>query len=133
AYWSRFDPYLTPDGKSYPNAPGVFDMFIAGWTGGETPFGYLNPLFRSGSYSNNCFYINENVNRTLDAVMRATDPAERDKLYKELQAMIVADAPWIFIYHNRVLKGLNPRVSGFKMNQSDEMEFQNVTLGENKV
>lgn len=128
AYWTLFDKYLTPGGKSFPTAEGIFDMFIGGWTGGETAFGYLNPLYRSASYSNNAFYSNPEVDKTLNEVMNATDPAARDILYKKLQAMIVADAPWLFLYHQRILKGLNPRVRGFKVNQSDEFEFQNVTL-----
>jgi ABC-type transport system substrate-binding protein len=127
-YWDKFDAFITADGKWFPTGEGVFDMFIGGWVGGENAHGYLDPLFRSTSNSNNAFYRNDEVDRLLDESLKTTDPAGRDDIYRRLQAMIVADAPWIFAYHSRILMGMSPRVRGWHTNPSGEYELQNVFI-----
>jgi peptide/nickel transport system substrate-binding protein len=68
------------------------------------------------------------VDRLLDESLKTTDPAGRDDIYRRLQAMIVADAPWIFAYHSRILMGMSPRVRGWHTNPSGEYELQNVFI-----
>ncbi len=122
-YWDKFDAYLTSDGKKYPTKEGVFDMFIAGWTGGEIPHGYLYYLFRSTDSSNAIFYENAEVDRLLAESLHTADPVERDKIYKRLQAIIVDEAPWIFAYHPRVILGVNPRLPNFEALSTGEWEL----------
>lgn len=128
-YWDKFDQFLTPDGKAFPTKEGIFDMFIAGWVGGESAYGYLDPLFRTGSNSNSAFYSNAEVDQLLSDVMSTADVARQDAIFKKMQALIVADAPWIFTYHSHILKAYNPRITGWKTHPADEYEFQNLFLG----
>ncbi len=127
-YWDKFDPYQTLDLNWYPTKPGVFDLYAAGWVGGEHPNGYLDPLFRSTSTSNSSFYKNEEVDRVLAQIQTVVDENDRTVLYKKLQEIIVADAPWIFAYSSRVLWGVNPRVKNLQIHPAGEYEFHGVQL-----
>lgn len=125
-YWDKFDAYLTNDGKKYPTKEGVFDMFVAGWTGGETPHGYLYYLFRSDDSSNSSFYENPEVDRLLAESLKTTDEAARDEIYKKLQEIIVTDAPWIFGYHNHLVLGMNPLLEGFQAHAAGDWDLEGV-------
>ena len=128
-YWGKFDPYQTMDGKWYPTKEGVFDMAVSRWVGGEHPFGFLDPLFRSTSSSNMCFYKNLTVDNQLDESLKISDEAAQVELYKRIQRQIVEDAPCIFAYYPRTHWGLSPRVAGMRIHPAGEYEFQGVTLG----
>lgn len=128
-YWEKFDPYQTLNQEWYPTKDGVFDLYAAGWVGGEHPHGYLDPLFRSTSYSNSSFYKNEEVDRLLDESLMTVDEDRRSQIYKQLQALIVQDAPWIFAYSSRILWGVNPRIENIHVHPAGEYEFQGVKLG----
>jgi peptide/nickel transport system substrate-binding protein len=129
-YWDKFNAYMTPDGKIFPRNPGVFDMFVAGWSGGESAFGFLDPLFRGGSFSNSCFYASAEIDALLNQCLQVTDPAARDDIYRKLQQVVVNDAPWIFSYCTKNIVGNHPRVEGWTASPAGEYEFQNVRLRE---
>jgi peptide/nickel transport system substrate-binding protein len=46
---------------------------------------------------NSGYYSNPEVDRLLEAARRATDRAERARLYKEMQRIVYDDAPWAFV------------------------------------
>lgn len=127
-YWDKFDEYLTPGGEMYPTKDGVFDIYVGGWVGGETAHGFLEPLFKSGSTSNASFYLNPEVDRLLVEFKTKEDPAERDEIYKRIQALVVDDAPWIFAFHGQLNMGLRKRVKGFKVNPSNWYFFEGVRV-----
>ncbi|MBX7244102.1 MAG: ABC transporter substrate-binding protein [Candidatus Sumerlaeaceae bacterium] len=127
-YWSKFDPYQTNDGQWFPTREGCFDMFIGGWVGGESAHGFLDPLFRSSSSSNSAFYKNPEVDRLVEAYQAISDEAEQQKIYDKLQEVIVSDAPWIFTYSNKVIKGINKRVANYQAHPADEFEYDGVTI-----
>ncbi|MCC5877729.1 MAG: hypothetical protein JJU11_16025 [Candidatus Sumerlaeia bacterium] len=127
-YWSKFEEYKTRDGRQYPTKEGVYDIFIGGWVGGEAPQGYFEPLFRSGSYSNSSFYVNEEIDTLLDEAREQDDPEERRKRYWRMQEIIVEEAPWIFAFHGQVNIGVRSRVQGFQINPSGRLFFEGVTI-----
>lgn len=134
-YWEKFDPYLTLKLQWFPRKAGVFDLFAAGWVGGEHPTGYLDPLFRSTSYSNNTFYKNPKVDELLLASLNTLDEELRGKIYDQIQELIVQDAPWIFCYSSRTLWGINPRVKNMHIHPAGEYEFGGVqmTAGDGRI
>ncbi len=127
-YWDRFDEFLTPEGDMYPTKEGVYDIYIGGWVGGETPHGFLEPLFKTGSYSNSSFYSNPRIDELLVAFKAEPDPEKRIEYYREMQAIIVEDAPWIFAFHGQVNVGVRRRVEGFNVNSSGLYFFENVRV-----
>lgn len=131
-YWDKFDEYLLPDGTAFPTKEGVFDIFVGGWVGGETAHGFLEPLFLGGSYSNSAFYDNPTINRMLAEYKTLPDPLERRKLYKEMQQIIVEDAPWIFAFHGQINMGIRHRVKGYVVNPAGNYYFNGVTLDDDE-
>lgn len=132
-YWDKFDEYLLQDGRIYPTKEGVFDLFVGGWVGGETAHGFLEPLFKGGSYSNNAFYDNPEVNKILDKYKALPDEEERNKLYKEMQAIIVEDAPWIFAFHGQSNTGVRKRVKGYRVSPAGNYYFNGVRVVDEEV
>jgi glutathione transport system substrate-binding protein len=128
-YWGKFDPYQTPEGKWFPTKEGVFDMAVSRWVGGEHAHGTLDPLFRSTSSSNMCFYRNLDIDRMLDETLKTADENAQAELYKKIQRQIATDAPCIFAYHPRTAWGMSPRVQNMHVHPGGEYEFQGVTLG----
>jgi len=127
-YWDKFDEYLTADGREFPTKEGVFDMYLGGWTGGEMAHEFLDPLFRGGSYSNSSFYDNPRVNALLDTYPTLLDPEEHNRVYRELQAILVDDAPWIFASHWELSVGIRKRVKGYRINPAGRYFFEGVRL-----
>jgi len=128
AYWDKFDAYIKRSGEQFPEKAGVYDMYVGGWAGGETAHGFLEPLFKSYSYSNSSFYINEEVDRLLGEYRYLPDPAERDKVYRRIQEIVVEEAPWIFAYHGQINIGVRDRVKNFRVSPADWLFFEDVTL-----
>lgn len=128
-YWDQFDRYIRPDGSWEPQAEGVYDMCIAAWVGGESAFGYLWPLFRSNSYSNSAFYSNPEVDRLLGAMLRTTDPQAYLDQIREIQRVIVEDAPWIFCNHGVEGVALRPHVRNYRVSAAGEYRYSGVEVG----
>ena len=107
-----------------------------GRVGGETAHGFLEPLFATGSYSNPSFYSNPEVDKLLAAYKTTADPAKRDEMYREMQRLIVDDAPWIFAFHGQINTGVRKHVKGYRANSAGMYYFENVRLevdGEEKL
>jgi peptide/nickel transport system substrate-binding protein len=70
-------------------------------------------------------YVNPEVDRLLEQSEVAFDPGERDRLLAKVNAIVVEDAPWIFIVHDLNPRALSPKVKGFVQAQS---WYQDLTL-----
>lgn len=127
-YWDKFDEFLKNDGTIFPTKEGVYDMFVGGWVGGEVAHGYLEPLFKGGSYSNATFYDNPVVNAGLVEFKALPDEEDRRAVYRRLQKVIVEDAPWIFTLHMNLNIGVRRHVKGFRINPSGRLFFEGVRL-----
>lgn len=113
-------------------AAGEHDMFILGWSNstGDAERG-LYPLFHSsqkGNSGNRSFYENAEVDALLEAGRQATDPAEREEIYAEVQQILTDDAPMAFLLHQEYLLGVSDKVSGFEVTPSGIYQLQDVTL-----
>jgi peptide/nickel transport system substrate-binding protein len=127
-YWDQFDRYLKPDGTWEATAEGVYDLSVNGWVGGESPFGYLWPLLRTNSYSNPAFYSNTAYDALLEQMLHAIDSEEYDRLVREAQALVAADAPWIFTNHGVESLGLRDWVKGYQISAAGLYDFDGVTI-----
>lgn len=86
------------------------------------PFSAFVRFFHSTSVPpkslNIMHYINPEADRLIEAAQAAFDPTERDALLGKLHAMVVEDAPWIFVVHDLNPRALSPKVKGFVQPQS---------------
>lgn len=128
SYWDKFDEYLKRSGEQFPTKEGVYDMFVGSWVGGETAHGFLEALFTPKSYSNAAFYENPRVAELMVSFKNLAREEDRVKAYREMQNLIVEDAPWIFAYHTQITVGLRDRVQGFRVNPSGRIFLEDVRL-----
>jgi ABC-type transport system substrate-binding protein len=70
------------------------------------------------------FYKNEAVDKLGFAAMAEFDSAKRDALLTEMNTMVMADAPELFIVHDLNPRALSPKLTGFVQAQS---WFQDLT------
>jgi oligopeptide transport system substrate-binding protein len=99
---------------------GRTQMFRLGWLPDyPDPDSFLYVLFHSrnaGPAGNVSFYRNEEVDRLLDQAQKTVDGRERAGLYRQAEAILVEDAPWVFMFHYTQNILLKPYVQGRMIN-----------------
>jgi len=107
--WTAFKQALN-DGQA--------DMFLLSWYADYPDAeNFLFPVFHSsnwGSSGNRAFYGNPEFDALIERAQREIDPQRRVLLYKEAEAMIVDDAPWVFLWHRTDNFLVQPWVGNFE-------------------
>ncbi len=73
-------------------------------------------------------YRDPRVDELLNQAFATFDPAPRDALIAQAHALIVDDAPWLFVVHDLNPRALSPRVKGFVQAQSWYQDFTQLTV-----
>jgi len=109
-------------GKVNPGLEGKADMAEMAWmTNDPDTLPYL--ALRTDAWPdkggfNSGYYSNPEVDELLEAARRATDQAERARLYKEMQSIVRDDAPWAFIANWKQNAVSSAQLDGFKLQPS---------------
>ena len=117
---------------------GDHEAALIGWNGDNgDPDNFLFTLLgaanaRKGSATNYSFYRGQEVDRLLRAARRVADVGERTRLYREVQALVHADAPSVPLFHSTQLIAFRKEVEGFVMAPMGDLLFHPVNLGEVK-
>lgn len=77
-------------------------------------------------------YSNPEFDRLFEAALAAVDPNEQNRLYSQAEAVVVADAPWLFLYDRRDFRLLSARVRSFPLNPLDRRYMKYVWLAPEK-
>ncbi|PTA65886.1 glutathione ABC transporter substrate-binding protein GsiB [Pectobacterium punjabense] len=110
-------------------------LFYTGWSAstGEADWA-LSPLFATASWPpaqfNTAFYSNPQVDVDLANALKTTDRAEKQKLYKDAQDKIWADAPWIFLATERLVSANSKKLTGFYVMPDTLFSFDDADLTE---
>ncbi|WP_409308853.1 glutathione ABC transporter substrate-binding protein GsiB [Pectobacterium sp. B1J-3] len=110
-------------------------LFYTGWSAstGEADWA-LSPLFATSSWPpalfNTAFYSNPQVDADLTNALKTTDRTEKQKLYKDAQDKIWADAPWIFLATERLVSANSKTLSGFYVMPDTLFSFDDADLKE---
>ncbi|ATA23405.1 glutathione ABC transporter substrate-binding protein GsiB [Brenneria goodwinii] len=110
-------------------------MFYTGWSAstGEADWA-LSPLFATSSWPpalfNTAFYSNQQVDADLAGALKTTDRAEKQKLYKDAQDKIWADAPWIFLATENLVSANSKNLTGFYVMPDTAFSFDDADLKE---
>lgn len=110
---------------------GEADAFLLGWTGdnGDADNFLYTLLDKDTIGSNNySYYSNEKVHEILIAAQSEVDEEKRVELYKEAQAIIHEDAPWVPIAHSTPLLAAKKGVSGYLPHPTGSESLQNVSV-----
>jgi peptide/nickel transport system substrate-binding protein len=124
-----FPVYLEETGK-----PGRVRLFLTGWNMDfPDPSNFLDVLFHSKSIAeqnsnNRTFYSNPELDALLDRAKIEPDREARERMYVEAQRMIVADAPWAFMWNDLALEAWQPYVRGYRPSPVFSMDYRDVWL-----
>ena len=115
----QVDIHFAPDWPTYQALldQGKLPMFRLVWYADiPDPDNILSPLLHSTSPTNRTFYRNPRVDQLLEQARREVDEAQRITLYREVERLVMHDAPWI-PQHQPVLEYLyQPYVQGLEVN-----------------
>ncbi len=100
-----------------------FDMYMVDWFPDYVdPDDWIVPLFASYGLSLEGYY-NPVVDELALKARQITDPEERVKIYKQLQRVIVDDAPWVFLYVPKLYVFMQKNVEGFVLYPAYYIDF----------
>jgi peptide/nickel transport system substrate-binding protein len=107
-------------------------MFMAGFSGDNgDPDNFLYTLFDPKMMPTNdtSHYSNAEVDKMLTDAKRLSDPAKRVELYKKAQAVILDDAPWIFVNSTLLTRIARKEVKGYALNPTQMfLEMEKVSI-----
>jgi len=99
---------------------GEFDLALGVWSPDfGDPFAFMNYWFDSknaGLAGNRAFYSNSTVDQLLAEAATNNDQATRESLYKEIQAIVMEEAPYILLYQKDFILPMSKDVKGFVYN-----------------
>lgn len=111
-------------------AAGEHDMYILGLSNpvGDADY-FLTQLFHSKSHGeagNRMFYTSATTDKLLDEAREEIDTTKRLALYKQIQEILIEDAPMIYIHHQAYISGVSDQIEGYWINDSGHHKFQDV-------
>jgi peptide/nickel transport system substrate-binding protein/oligopeptide transport system substrate-binding protein len=110
--------HFAPDWRAFKTRldQGILPMFRLRWLADiPDPDNMLFPLLHSASSTNRTFYRNPRVDQLLEQARKETDEARRIMLYREVERIVLHDAPWI-TQHYSILEFLyQPYVQGVEI------------------
>ena len=117
-------------GKVNPGLQGKADMAEMAWMTNDPdtlPFLALRTeaMPEQGGF-NSGYYSNAEVDELLEKAREVTDQSERAKLYKEMQAIVHDDAPWVFVANWKQNAVIKASVEDFKLQPSFFLMLQDV-------
>jgi peptide/nickel transport system substrate-binding protein len=102
---------------------GVFN----GWTTGADSGFWLERMFGGSQQPprgvNRGWYQNASVDALFAQARAEVDETQRIKLYQQAADLISADAPWIFLYQDRLPRMFRKRVTGMQPAPSDFWDY----------
>ncbi len=108
---------------------GDLPMYGTGWIADyPDPENFVDLLFRSDSQENYSGYANPAVDELLDKAAVEEDEAQRWEYYQQAEALIMADAPVIPLYHQVEYLLVKPYVKGLHLTPMDIQDLSTVEL-----
>jgi peptide/nickel transport system substrate-binding protein len=105
-------------------------MFISSWGNASLdPVDILLPTLRSGGAGNYTGYSNSKVDELLDRASVEMDLNLRAELFREAQALIHQDAPWIFGYSLKEIHAARQEVENWQPRPDGMLHMHDVFIG----
>jgi len=90
-----------------------FDVTLLGTSGQADPDDYLFDTFYPSSSLNLSKYNNPKVTQLLEQGRREASQAARQKIYTQVQEIVLQDSPMVFLFHSAQYEAFNKKVMGF--------------------
>jgi len=111
--------------------PKNVQLFMGAWEADfPDPENFLSVLLSRKQFgaNNDAFYNDPEVEKLLDEAAPVTDLKKRYALYDQAQRIIIADAPWVFLYHPVSYVIRKPWVHDYIMNPMRPTRFEGVWM-----
>ncbi len=113
---------------------GEHEMALLGWTGDNgDPDNFLYVLLSGRAAEvpaqNIAFYRNPALDRLLSQARHLTDRAQRSDLYRQAQAFIHLDAPWVPIVHAEQLMAMRREIVGLNLHPTGKIRLHRTRRG----
>jgi len=111
--------------------PDTVALVELGWEADfSDPQNFLDVLFSRKQWggNNDTFYANPNVDRLLAQAAPRADSSERYALYNRAEDIIIADAPWVFLYNPVAYMIRQPWVHDYVLNPMRPTRLERVWL-----
>lgn len=111
--------------------PDTAQLFNFGWEADfPDPENFLQVLFSKKQWgaNNDTFYYNPRVDELLNLAAPISDLKRRYQLYDQAEGIIMADAPWVPLYHPVTYVIRQPWVHGYALNPMRPARFDGVWL-----
>ena len=113
---------------------GDHDMFVLGWSASTGDADYaLSPLFHSmnhGAAGNKSFFDNEEVDQLIEDAQHEMDEEKRMAMYKEVQDILIEEAPLIYTHHKQEVNAISDNVKNLWRHQSGDFKLHDVYIEE---
>jgi ABC-type transport system substrate-binding protein len=115
-----------------PESLAKCDVFMYGWVADTgDPDNYLEPLFNPDNLTNFTGYNNPKVMEIMNKARAVINPEKRIKMYKDIQNIIVEDAPWIFLHHPQQGSAARDGVTGVRVSSLGKIKYDEIILERN--
>ncbi|MBM7661678.1 peptide/nickel transport system substrate-binding protein [Bacillus mesophilus] len=116
-----------------PQEDNDMDMHQMSWIGDNgDPDNFLYILLSGEQWPtngfNDAYYQNDRVDELLKEARITKDKGQRTAMYEEAQELIMEDAPWVIIDHEKQIVVANSSVKNFKLHPTGVFRFSSVTL-----
>jgi ABC-type transport system substrate-binding protein len=107
------------------------ELFLVAWEADfPDPENFLSVLLSRQQWgsNNDSFYYNPEVDKLLREAGPTTDLQKRYALYDEAEKLVIADAPWVFLYYPVTYVIVQPWVHGYVLNPMRPTRFEKIWL-----
>ncbi|MBO8173544.1 MAG: ABC transporter substrate-binding protein [Bacillaceae bacterium] len=116
-----------------PPSENDMDMHQMSWIGDNgDPDNFLYILLSSEQWPtagfNDAYYKNERVDELLSQARVTSDKEKRTQMYEEAQEIIMEDAPWIVLDHEKQIVIAQKNIKNFKLHPTGVFRFSNVDV-----
>lgn len=88
---------------------------------------FYSPNF-SPSGPNYCHFKNDEFDQLYEAALQVTNDSAKNSLYQKMDAILVEEAPILFLYYDYSVRLINKNVKGLKNTPSNQLILKNVSL-----
>ncbi|MBR4878680.1 MAG: ABC transporter substrate-binding protein [Clostridia bacterium] len=108
------------------------EMFILGWSNAYEPDGNMFDTFHKDrpSTTNRSNFRNDEISAKIEKARQELDWTKREKMYKELQQLIMAEPVWIPLFAKTAVIGMNRGLEGVEFEPITQFTYVNAYVNE---
>ncbi len=109
---------------------GDYQASQIGWSGRVDPDGNIHQFVTSGGGINDSGFSNPAVDEALNAARSKADTTARKTQYDAARAILIDEAPLVYLYHQSWITALNANIEGFTAYPDGMIRLEGVSIKE---